>query len=106
MKRILVGVAVLGWLLIPPSLRAQVVDATVCDILSNPQSFDGKIVRVKGVAVAGFEEFAIQGTGCNQTVSAIWLAYPEGTRGKAGPAASLRLRLGKNNPLAMCAALR
>src|SRR6267154_3438413 len=98
MKRILVWIVALGWLLIPLSLRAQVVDAAVCDILSNPQSFHGKIVRVKGVAVAGFEEFAIQGTGCNQVVNAIWLAYPEGTRGKAGPAASLRLQLGKNNP--------
>ena len=87
MKRILVWIVALGWLLIPLSLRAQMVDATVCDILSNPQSFDGKIVQVKGVAVAGFEEFAIQGTGCTQVVNAIWLAYPEGTRGKAGPAA-------------------
>jgi hypothetical protein len=98
MKRVLVRIVALGWLLIPLSLRAQVVDATVCDILSNPQSFDGKVVRVKGVAVAGFEEFAIQGTDCNQVVNAIWLAYPEGTRGKAGPVASLRLQLGKNNP--------
>jgi len=98
MKRTLFCIMALSWLLIPLSLRAQVVDATVCDILSNPPSFDGKIVRVKGVAIAGFEEFAIQGTGCNQVVNAIWLAYPEGTRGKAGPAASLRLQLGKNNP--------
>ena len=98
MKRTLFCIVALGWLLVPLSLRAQVVDVTVCDILSNPQSFDGKIVRVKGVAAAGFEEFAIQGAGCNQVVNAIWLAYPEGTRGKAGPAASLRLQLGKNNP--------
>jgi len=98
MKRTLISIVVLSWLLIPLSLRAQVVDTTVCDILSNPQSFDGKIVRVKGVAIAGFEEFAIQGTGCNQVVNAIWLAYPEGTRGKAGPTVSMRLQLGKNNP--------
>lgn len=98
MKRILVRIVVLSCLLIPVSLRAQTVDTTVCDILSDPESFDGKIVRVKGVAVAGFEEFAIQGTSCNQAVNAIWLAYPEGTRGKAGPAAFLRLQLGKNNP--------
>jgi hypothetical protein len=98
MKRTLFCIVLLSWLLIPFSLRAQIVDTTVCDILSNPQSFDGKIVRVKGVAIAGFEEFAIQGTGCNQVVNAIWLAYPEGTRGKAGPAASLRLQLGKNHP--------
>ena len=69
-----------------------------CDILANPQSFDGKIVRVKGTVIAGFEEFAIKGSGCNQTVNAIWLAYPESTKGKAGPVAFLRLQLGKNNP--------
>jgi hypothetical protein len=99
MKRTLFYIVVLCWLLTPLSLRAQIVDATVCDILSNPQSFDGKTVRVNGVAIAGFEEFAIQGTGCNQVVNAIWLAYPEGTKGKAGPAASLRLQLGKNSPV-------
>jgi hypothetical protein len=98
MKGTLFCIVLLSWLLVPLSLRAQIVDTTVCDILSNPQSFDGKIVRVKGVAIAGFEEFAIQGTGCNLEVNAIWLAYPEGTRGKAGPAASLRLQLGKNHP--------
>jgi hypothetical protein len=77
---------------------AQVVDTTVSDILANPQSFDGKIVRVKGVVIAGFEEFAVRGSGCNQAVNAIWLAYPEGTKGKAGPVAYLRLQLGANHP--------
>jgi len=79
-------------------LTAQAIDTTVCDIVKNPQSFDGKIVRVKGVVVAGFEEFAINGSGCGQAVNAIWLAYPEGTRGKAGPAAMVRLQLAKNHP--------
>jgi hypothetical protein len=82
----------------PSSLSAQVVDSTVCDILSNPPSYDGKIVRIKGVVIAGFEEFAVKGTDCNQTVNAIWLSYPEGTKGKAGPAAFLRLQLGGNHP--------
>ncbi|HZV59762.1 MAG TPA: hypothetical protein VFF42_05435 [Candidatus Eremiobacteraceae bacterium] len=98
MNQILFCAVVLSWLIFPLSLRAQAVDAAVCDILSNPQSFDGKIVRIKGMAIAGYEEFAIQGTGCNQVVNAIWLAYPAGTKGKAGPATSLRLQLGKNNP--------
>ena len=34
-------------------------------------------------------------------INAIWLAYPEGTNGKAGPAAFLRLQLGKNHPAAV-----
>ena len=98
MKRIFLFIVVMGCLAIPSSLSAQIMDSTVCDILANPQSFDGKIVRIKGVVIAGFEEFAIKGSGCNQMVNAIWLAYPEGTKGKAGPVASLRLQLGKNNP--------
>lgn len=96
MKRILLFIGLLSCLTIAPSLSAQVVDSTVCDILANPQSYDGKIVRVKGVVIAGFEEFAIEGLGCNQVVNAIWLDYPEGTKGKAGPAAFLRLQFGKN----------
>src|SRR5271155_4528949 len=98
MKCILLFVGLTSCLMISPSLSAQIIDSTVCDILANPQSFDGKIVRIKGVVIAGFEEFAIKGSGCNQMVNAIWLAYPEGTKGKAAPVAFLRLQLGKNHP--------
>ena len=73
------------YFLVPSPLAAQIVDADICDILANPQSFDGKTVRVKGTVIAGFEEFAFKGAGCNHMVNAIWLAYPEKTKGKAGP---------------------
>src|ERR1700680_1866431 len=106
MKRPLLIVLLMSHLLIPSALSAQVTDSTVCDILANPQSYDGKIVRIKGVVIAGFEEFAIKGSDCNQLVNAIWLAYPEGTRGKAGPAALLRLRLAKNHPAAVTSVSR
>jgi hypothetical protein len=98
MKPTLFFIVLISRLIVPSSLSAQIVDTTVCDILGNPPSFDGKTVRVKGVVIAGFEEFSIKGSGCNQTINAIWLAYPEGTKGKAGPAAFLRLQLGKNHP--------
>src|ERR1700690_3993637 len=101
MKRSLLFIALMSCLMVPSSLSAQIVDSTVCDILANPQSFDGKIVRVKGVVIAGFEEFAIKGSGCNQVINAIWLAYPEGTKGKAGPVAFLQLQLGKNHTAAV-----
>jgi len=101
MKRIFPFVVLLVFSMIQPFLQAQIVDSSVCDILANPRSFDGKIVRIKGVVIAGFEEFAIKGSGCNQAVNAIWLAYPEGTKGKAGPAAFLRLQLAKNYPAAV-----
>jgi hypothetical protein len=78
------------------SLHAQAVDATVCDILKNPTSFNGKIVRVKGTVSAGFDQFVVKGVGCNLPVSDLWLSYPEGTRAKSGPAAMLQLQPARN----------
>jgi hypothetical protein len=76
---------------------AQVVDASVCDVLADPASFDGKVIRFKAASVvAGFDEFVIEGTGCKPAAS-IWLSYPGGTKGKAGPAAVVRLQLAKNS---------
>jgi hypothetical protein len=59
-------------------------------------AFDGKMVRMKAVtAVAGFDEFVIDGAGCSPA-GAIWLSYPVGAKGKAGPVAIVRLQLAKN----------
>lgn len=77
-------------------LHAQVVDTTVCDVLKNPQTFNGKTVRIKGTVSAGFDQFVVKGPGCGQYVNAIWLAYPEGTKAKSGPAAVLQLQAAKN----------
>lgn len=84
---------------------AQVVDTSVCDILSNPTAFDGKIVRIKGTAVAGFDEFFIKDSGC-QGKGGVWLAYPERSDAKAGPVAILTLQLAKNNPASVQAPKR
>ncbi len=81
-------------------LTAQITDASVCDVLASPQSFDGKIVRIKGMVTAGFDQFVLQDTACNQAINAIWIAYPEGTKGKAGPAAFVQMQLGRNNTAA------
>jgi hypothetical protein len=93
MKRVL-GIAIV--FAFSCGLHAQVVDATVCDILKNPQSFNGKIVRIKATVSAGFDQFVIKGADCGQHVDAIWLSYPEGTKGKAGPAAILQLQPAHN----------
>jgi hypothetical protein len=77
-------------------LHAQIVDTTVCEILKSPASFNGKIVRVKGTVTAGFDQFVVVGPGCGQRVNAIWLSYPEGTKAKAGPAATLQLQPAHN----------
>lgn len=81
--------------LVAVAASAQIVDTSVCDVLANPRAFDGKMVRLSATAVAGFDEFVIQGSGCGSE-GAIWLSYPPGTKGKAGPAALLRLQLAKN----------
>ena len=87
MKRI----AVFLLLLCSAAASAHVVDATVCDVLANPRSFDGKTIRVQAATVVtGFDEFLIDGSACSPA-AAIWLAYPAGTKAKAGPAALVQL---------------
>jgi hypothetical protein len=90
--------SLLSWPLLAPALSAQTVDTSVCEVLTNPVSFDGKIVRLKASVVAGFEDFSIRDASCGQGLNAIWLAYPEGTKAKAGPASFVQLQLSKNNP--------
>jgi len=81
------------------SQAAGPVDTTVCDVVRKPQAFDGKIVRIKGTVIAGFDEFVIADStdpNCGFMVNAIWLAYPPGTKGKAGPAAMVVIQPAKN----------
>ncbi|MGO8756853.1 MAG: hypothetical protein ACLQG3_01895 [Terracidiphilus sp.] len=80
-------------------LYAQVVDTTVCDVVKKPQAFDGKVVRIKGTVFAGFDEFAIKDStdpNCGYPVNVIWLDYPAGTKGKAGPAALVTVQPARN----------
>ena len=93
MKRFLALAAICAFSL---GLHAQVVDTTVCDVLKNPKSFDGKMVRIKATVAAGFDQFVLKGLGCGHLVNAIWLSYPEGTKGKAGPVALLQVQMAHN----------
>ncbi|MGH9591346.1 MAG: hypothetical protein ACRD25_13185 [Terracidiphilus sp.] len=77
-------------------LQAQVVDTTVCDVLKNPASFNGKMVRIKGAVSVGLDQFIVRGPDCGQPVDGIWLAYPEGAKGKAAPDAMLELQPARN----------
>jgi hypothetical protein len=75
------------------------VDTTVCDVVKKPQTLNGQVVRIKGTVVAGFDEFVIKDSvdsNCGYPVNAIWLAYPPGTKGKAGPAAILTIEPARN----------
>jgi hypothetical protein len=75
------------------------VDTTVCDVVKKPQALNGQIVRIKGTVIAGLDEFVITDStdpNCGYPVNAIWLAYPPGTKGKAGPAAMVIVQPAKN----------
>jgi hypothetical protein len=80
-------------------LHAQVTDTNVCDVAKNPASFDGKMVRITGTVVAGFDQFIIEDAkdpNCGYQVDGIWLSYPAGAKGKAGPAAMLVIQPARN----------
>lgn len=94
MKRVLTFVFVLGF---SCCLYAQAVDTTICEILDHPQSFNGKIVRIKGTAVASFDQFVVKGADCGINVNKnIWLSYPEGIKAKAGPAVMVQVQPAHN----------
>jgi hypothetical protein len=92
MKRLLALIALCAFSI---GLHAQVLDSTVCDVLKDPASFNGKMVRIKGVVTAGFDQFAIRDKNCQSQVNVIWLSYPEGTKGKAGPVATVQIQAAK-----------
>jgi hypothetical protein len=78
------------------SLYAQVVDTTVCAVLKDPKSFDGKIVRIKGTVSAGLDQFLIKDGDCGELVNGIWLSYPQGTKAKSGPIALVTIQPAHN----------
>jgi hypothetical protein len=96
MKRILIAIVCL--LNGACAASAQAVDTKLCDILARPMDFNGRIVRVTGTVVAGFDEFMMRDTNCNKSVNALWVDYPTGTKAKSGPAAVITLQLAKNSP--------
>jgi hypothetical protein len=95
MKRVLfLGLLLCGFAV---GAEAQAVDADVCAIVKNPTSFEGKIVRVKGIAVASYDSFVIKDANvCGFPIDGIWLEYPAGTKGKAGPVALVTAQPARN----------
>ena len=90
--------AVCGLVLASGAAHAQVVDASVCDIVNHPMKFDGKMVRVKGVVSADFDSLIVRGDSCD---SALWLNYPAGTKAKSGPAAVLTMQLASGSAVSV-----
>lgn len=83
----------------PAPAAAQVTDVNICDVVKNPAPFDGKMVRIKGTVVAGFDQFIVQDAkdpNCGYQVDGIWLSYPAGAKAKAGPIAMLAIQPARN----------
>lgn len=104
MSRLFAAIFVL-FLCAVPSF-GQATDTTICNVLSHPEGLDGKMVRIKGQVIAGFDQFQLQDYKCTAGSAAIWLSYPEGSKVKSGPAATVTFQLAQNNPNSATAANR
>jgi hypothetical protein len=76
--------------------HAQAVETTVCAVLKNPRAFDGRMVRIKGIVVAGLDQFVLNDGDCGRQVNSIWLAWPQGAKARSGPLAMLDLEPARN----------
>lgn len=91
--------AVSSSLLAQAPASAAPVDVKVCDVVKSPEQFNGKMVRMTGTVVAGFDEFVIKDTpdaNCGFQVNAIWLSYPQGSKAKSGPVAMVTVQPAHN----------
>src|ERR1700690_1851376 len=64
-----------------PPLEAP-ADVSACDLIRSPQTYQGKLVRVRGRVYSSFEDFSLANPGCVDIVDAprakffsIWLSY-------------------------------
>jgi len=70
--------ALLIYVLFMPSARSEeVLQATVCEIIADPISFDHKLVEIQGIASQGMENFSLSTKPCHQknNFTGIWLEY-------------------------------
>ena len=69
-------VVIVGLLCVPRSVYAQENPADVrgCDLVRNPKTLDGKLIRVRGTLNVYFEDFSLGIRNCD-THQGIWLAF-------------------------------
>jgi hypothetical protein len=75
-KRLIRFVAFVGLLCASTSVYAQEnpVEVPGCKLASDPQAFDGKLIRVRGTLNVHFEDFSLGIRNCD-TAQGIWLAF-------------------------------
>jgi hypothetical protein len=54
----------------------KILNATICDIASNPEKFDGKLVRLNARVNLGLEVFLVTDSG-SRCKNGFWLSYPD-----------------------------
>ena len=71
--------------------------------------FNGKTVRISGTVQTGLDDFVLRAPGCTGTPlsspQAIWVDYPRGSHGKAGPAMRIALAVSGAAPPSAAAAV-
>jgi hypothetical protein len=75
-KRLIRFVAFVGLLCVSTSVYAQEnpVEVPGCKLASDPQAFEGKLIRVRGTLNVHFEDFSLGIKNCD-TAQGIWLAF-------------------------------
>ncbi len=59
---------------------ANVTEATVCQILSDPMAYNGKMVRVRGRVQLAYQDFELSAKECDPEKAGVWLEYGKGPR--------------------------
>ena len=75
------AIILISFSLIAAQKSEKPIETTICEIIENPETFDGKFVRLRANVLSGFEVFAIADPALD--CESISLSYPGG-----GPAAS------------------
>lgn len=57
----------------------QAVKTTVCEVATNPEQFNDKLVSLRDRVRIAFEDFELSAAGCNgRRIDAVWLEYGKG----------------------------
>lgn len=52
----------------------QIVSTTLCELVSNPEAFNHKLIKVSGDVTHGYRLFTLTGA-CKPNLSSVWLSY-------------------------------
>ena len=60
---------------------ANVVSTSICEIARSPETFNGKMVRIRGQVLIAFEDFELPAENCDgRRIDGVWLEYGRGPK--------------------------